>query len=136
MLHEISTIKHKSYSQLRRWFSDKDMDLFVWFVRHVPVGFQLSYDKQTLEKSVYWDGENGFQHYAINLGEFDSNEQNMPPLRLSDDNIDIFTIARNFLNNCDHINTSLADFIYARLLEYPYQNETHLDQGVVLNNAE
>jgi len=135
MLQEISNIKQRSYSQVRRWFSDKDMDLYVWFVRHVPVGFQLSYNKQTLEKTVHWDNKNGFQHYSIDLGEFDSTEQNMSLLCLSDANVDVYAIARNFLDNCDHIDPSLADFIYARLLEHPYQNEKRQDPDVASNNA-
>lgn len=125
MFHEISNVKQKSQVQLRRWFTDNDMDLFVWFSRHAPIGFQLSYNKQIGEKAIYWEIDNGFQHYSVDSGDVEPIKYKMSPLDSIDDDFDTYTIARAFLHNSEHIETTLADFIYARLLEYPGPGEKH-----------
>lgn len=128
MLHEISNVKQKAQWQSRRWFTDNDMDLFVWFSRQAPAGFQLSYNKQTSEKAICWVIENGFQHYSVDCGEVEPVKYKMTPLYSPDGNFDTYAIAKMFLHNSTHIDSTLADFIYAKLLEYPGINEKHLNQ--------
>ena len=134
MLHEISNVKPQSRGQVRRWFTDNDMDLFVWFSRQAPVGFQLSYNKQTDEKAICWGNENGFQHYSVDSGEVEPIKYKMSPLYSSDGDFDTYAIARAFLHNSEHIETTLADFIYARLLEYPGASKKHPDQDAASSN--
>ena len=134
MLHEISNIKQQPRDQVRRWFNDNDMDLFVWFSRQGPVGFQLSYNKQTNEKAICWSNENGFQHYSVDPGEVEPIKYKMSPLYSSDGDFDTYSIARAFLHNSEHIEVALADFIYARLLEYPGIIEKHSNQDAASSN--
>ena len=118
MLYEINNVKRRPQDQFRRWFANTDMDLFIWFERQVPVGFQLSYDKQTDEKAICWKIENGFQHFSVDSGEVEPLKYKMSPLYSADGEFDTRSIARAFLRNSENIEASLADFIYARLLEY------------------
>ena len=134
MLHEISNIKQHSQRQIKRWFADNDMDLFVWFSAQAPIGFQLSYNKQSNEKAICWESGKGFQHYSVDSGEIEPIKYKMSPLYSSDGDFDTYAIARAFLHNSEHIETTLADFIYARLLEYPEPNEKQPDQDAASNN--
>ena len=131
MLHEISNVKQKARSQDRRWFTDNDMDLFVWFSRLNPIGFQLSYNKQSNEKAVCWETDKGFQHYRVDSGEIEPIKYKMSPIYAAEDDFDTYAIAREFLHNSEHIENTLTDFIYARLLEYPSTNEKRLNQDFV-----
>jgi len=132
MLHEISNVKQRP--QLRRWFADNDMDLFVWFSKQAPIGFQLSYNKQDDEKAICWEIENGFHHYSVDSGEIEPIKYKMSPLYSPDDDFDRRDIARAFLHNSENVEANLADFIYTRLLEYPGPGEKWLDRGAVSSN--
>ena len=134
MLHEISNVKQNSRNQSRRWFTDNDMDLFIWFSKQAPIGFQLSYNKQADEKALCWESKKGFQHYSVDSGEIEPIRYKMSPIYTSDGDFDSHTMATSFLYNSENIDASLADFIYARLLEYPDPNERRQGPDAVLNN--
>lgn len=134
MLHEISNVKQKSQWQFRRWFTDNDMDLFVWFSRQAPAGFQLSYNKQSSEKAICWENVNGFQYYSVDCGEVEPMKYKMTPLYSPDVIVDTYAVAKMFMHNSTCIEVTLADFIYAKLLEYPGINEKHPDQDAASNS--
>lgn len=130
MLREISSTRQNSSHMKKCWFTDSDMDLFVWFSQQVPTRFQLSYNKRGREHAVTWDIESGFCHNRVDTGEQQPCfKYKMTPILLADGEFDAATIARKFLRACDNIEESLADFIYARLLEYPGQLAIHSIQG-------
>lgn len=135
MLREISNIKKEARNQSRRWFTDNDMDLYIWFSEQIPIGFQLSYNKKYTEKALSWSYKSGFSHHIVDSGENRSLRYKMTPFTyLSNDNFDAYTTARNFLRNCDSVEASLSDFIYARLLEYPGRDRKQTSQDVALNS--
>jgi len=118
MLREITTVR--SYSDdRRRWFSDADMDLFVWFRNQMPVQFQLSFNKQYEEHAITWDYNKGFIHSKIDDGEGRPGRYKMTPIMLDEGNFDCNTLARHFLQQSELLEPTLADFIFARLMEYP-----------------
>ena len=134
VLHEINNVKDKPQGKFRRWFADNDMDLFVWFSKQAPVGFQLSYNKQSDEKAICWEIENGFQHYSVDSGEVEPIKYKMSPLYSSDDDFDTYAIARVFLHHSENIDATLADFIYAQILEYPGHGGKYPDRDAVSDN--
>ncbi len=69
MLYEIAHPRQSNRSQLKRWFTCCDMDLFIWYRENVPLRFQLSYDKRNEEKAISWDYNLGFRHYRVDNGE-------------------------------------------------------------------
>ena len=134
MIREIKNVKQKVHGQFRRWFTDEDMDLFVWFKNHVPVSFQLSYNKQGQEKAICWNTEDGFQIYTVDNGESNPLEYKMTPLYQPDIDFRSHEVARSFLLKSEYLEPSLADFIYARLLECPQHGNKHLSQDAVSNS--
>lgn len=135
MLKEISNIQQKAQGKFRRWFTDNNMDLFVWFSQNTLISFQLSYNKQTDEKSICWDAETRFQHYVVDTGETEPLNYKESPMCLFDDEFDINSVAPEFVHRSSQIEQSLAEFIYARLLEYPKHLETHSYQDAASRSS-
>ena len=133
MLKEISRYANYGGAANRRVFTDADMDLYIWFNDSEPEKFHLSYNKQACTQSVSWNNESGFEFNQPDLGEaiailfglMDSYAvSNTSPMQL----------ASQFLHLSDRIEPWLADFIYARLLEHPGHNVTHVNQDRVLRS--
>ena len=133
MLKEISRFANYGGGANRRAFTDADMDLYIWFKGGEPERFHLSYNKQSCTQSVSWNNEAGFEFNQMDLGEaiailfglLDSHTaRDTSPMQL----------AMQFLHASDRIEPWLADFIYARLLEHPGHNVTHVNQDRVLRS--
>jgi hypothetical protein len=137
MLREITPIRSYSFTR-KRWFSDTDMDLFIWFLNQTPIQFQLTYNKQNNEHAICWDSNSGFSHDSVDDGEQNVSDYKMAPLlspvQLDDDEFDVLVLAREFLQASENIDASLADFIYARLLEFPRQSRRPSDRLAVVTN--
>ena len=60
---EVKGVRQIPEEGFRRWFMDKDMDLILWYDEEnspVPIGFQISYDKRSVQRTVTWkSGEKG-----------------------------------------------------------------------------
>lgn len=56
MLTEIENVRQIPDEGIRRWFMDKDMDLILWYEEEgaPPLGFQISYDKRSVQRTVTW----------------------------------------------------------------------------------
>lgn len=56
MLTEIENVRQIPGEGIRRWFMDKDMDLILWYEedRDDLLGFQISYDKRSVQRTVTW----------------------------------------------------------------------------------
>ena len=68
----------------RRWFSDDDFDLIVWFDDPATiVAIQLCYDKSSTERAVTWSRQRGHEHFRVDAGE-DSPLRNETPLLVAD----------------------------------------------------
>jgi len=134
MLREISSTHQNKRSQFKRWFTDSDMDLFIWFKNRAPVCFQLCYKKCQQEHSVSWHIDNGFTHNLIRSKNRQA-KYRIPATKSPELAFDAMAIARDFLQACDHIDNTLADFIFSRLLEYPARPAIRSDQAPVSENS-
>ena len=134
MLREIRPVRQKSRHIHRRWFTDADMDLFIWFNNQVPVRFQLSYGKRESEHAISWDNEHGFLHSRIDDGEGLTFRYKMAPILVKDGYFDACKVARDFLSSSEAMDPTLADFIYARLLEHPGFRQISPGRGGVSTN--
>jgi len=139
MLRE--TFRFRSYGGRsdRRVYSDSDMDLYVWFTQGVPERFHLIYNKRSCTRSVSWNNTSGFgrAHFATLetvtvmvglshiLDSFIEQDKGDTPASV---------LAYHFLQASNQMTPWLADFIYARLLEYPGRDATGIDQGTVLRS--
>ncbi|MFW5812247.1 MAG: hypothetical protein ACOCWS_04610, partial [Alkalispirochaetaceae bacterium] len=66
MLSEIKPVRQVPGEGFRRWFTDEEMDLIVWYDgedQEQIEGFQLCYDKEVLERALTWRPEAGFTHH-------------------------------------------------------------------------
>ena len=127
MLREIHPVQTRRGIR-RRWFSDAEMDLFVWLDHQMPLRFQLSYNKQRDEHALSWDRDRGFSHHRVDDGEHRVSEYKMSPLLApasATPATDMNHLASRFLRASENIEPMLADFIYARLLEYPQWHRPH-----------
>jgi hypothetical protein len=132
MLREIPATYQNNPNTRKHWFTDSDMDLFIWHENEAPVRFQLSYNKQASEHVLNWNSDTGFSHNRIDTGEDRAHlKYKMSPILLPDAADDSKTqdLARKFLQASNNVQTSTADFIYARLLEYPKHRAKHPDAG-------
>ena len=128
VLREITAIRQKPSDPQRRWFTDADMDLFIWFRNQVPVRFELSCGKGGIENSISWKRDTGFSQHWVDDGENRPGKYKMTPILLGQTEVNIRQVARDFLAASETMETALADFIYARLLEYPGLRPDRSDQ--------
>ena len=120
LLYEITHVRQSRRPQNKRWFTSPDMDLFVWARDGMPVHFQLYIDKLGAEKVLCWNIQQGFTSYHVNDGETQAGRYKQAPLlKTSFKQLNLRMIARNFLAACEHIDTGISDFVYARLMEIP-----------------
>jgi hypothetical protein len=139
MLNEISRFRNYGGCSDRRLFTDSDMDLYIWFNEGVPERFHLTYNKQGYSHSVSWNNETGFSQQRFAqikaLTMMTSFSHMLDPFFIQDEGgTPASVLAYRFLHASNKITPWLADFIYARLLEYPGHNATHINQGTVLRS--
>lgn len=119
MLYKISHRKQSNRKQLKSWFASADMDMFIWIHQQVPVNFHLSYNKHKKEQLISWHQYRGFNLYLVDNGESFPERYKKSPLLISTCGQQApAKLARHFLLASENIETSLADFIYARQMEY------------------
>ena len=139
MLKKISRFRNYAGDADRRSFTDSDMDLYVWFKDQVPERFHLTYNKQGRSHSISWNNENGFDRWRFAQIEALAAMLGFPNVFDSfyihyTDDIRASKLANQFLHSSEKITPWLADFIYARLLEYPDRNAIHINQGTILRS--
>jgi hypothetical protein len=133
MLRETSyPQKHETTS--RRWFTDSDMDLYIWFIGEMPVRFHLIWNKRGRIQSISWNSETGFNDRRFNAFELLMRLSGAVPLHQENTEFNIAVLANRFLRSCEHIEATQADFIYARLLEYPGRVERSQGQGTAVGS--
>lgn len=119
MLNEISPLRPTNRSHIKRWFTSRDMDLFVWLRKGMPVRFQFAFNKSNHEEAITWNNHQGFRHYRVDSGETLPDKYKQTPILVNVNNLqNLRYITRDFLAASDNIETGLSDFIYARLMEY------------------
>lgn len=120
MLREIPATRQNNPDIRKRWFTDSDMDLYIWLKNDAPASFQLTYNKQDKEHAINWNSHTGFSHNRVDSGEEVAHlKYKMSPILLPDGNFDAPDTAHKFLRASKNIDGTIADFTYARLLEYP-----------------
>ena len=85
MLEEFKKVSQQTETPgYRRWFSDDEMELIVWYSPGGAVrGFQLCYDRGGRERAFTWHVEAGMVHTAVDEGD-DSPLRNDSPILVPD----------------------------------------------------
>ena len=120
MLREIISGRKKTNGQIRLWYVDDKLDLFVFLnENNVLMQFQLCYNKQDNEHVISWSNKFGYAHNRIDTG------RNTPgragsPLFVPNGSCDIDEVKTNFLNSSLNLDITLFEQVYRKLVGYKY----------------
>ena len=68
---EVRDVRQNPNEQFRRWFSDDNFDLIVWYMPdEIVYGFELSYDRDDQEKVLRWFSDRGLSHYSVDRAPY------------------------------------------------------------------
>ena len=116
MLSEVAAL-HSTREPRRRWFSDDDFDLVVWFSDSGGiVGFQLCYDKLGVERALIWSNSGECGHFRVDNGE-STPLKNLTPILMPDGAFSKDRITTAFLQVSNNLEPAIQSFVVARLQE-------------------
>lgn len=121
MLREWRDVRQIEGEGFRRWFSDQDLDLIVWFdgpSQRSIVGFQLCYDKRRRERALTWKRDQGFSHNRIDDGEIPLGTKRTPIL-VADGTFARDKVKRLFADSAVQIEKRIVDFVGETLDTFP-----------------
>ena len=120
-LTEIKNVQQIAGESRRRWFSSADIDLIVWYEDGGSlIGFQLCYDKNTVEHAFYWRPDSGYGHMAVDDGEQNSVlNYKETPILVADGQIDANRIHNLFAGSCENLPTAVIDFVERKIMQHP-----------------
>jgi hypothetical protein len=117
MLVEAKNVVQQSGEATRRWFYDKDFDLYTW---HNAAGdivrFELCYDKSQHERALIGDRKSGYSHVKVDGGEEKLGRYKMTPIFVADGVFDYKRISKEFKAASNNIEQELAQFVYLKIL--------------------
>lgn len=120
MLFEILHVRQIPGEYYRRWFSDENLDLIIWYsMKKEIVGFQLCYKSGIDEKALTWFIDRGYSHHKIDDGEYHPSCFKMTPILIRDENFDNKNILNQFTKACKEIDYEIADFVCDVIKKYP-----------------
>ena len=126
MLNEIKKLKQNEEDGFRRWFTSKDMDLYVWYDENFTVSsFQLSSSDVSGEYLISWSTEEGLG-FSRTLNHF-SGALNYKGSTLLKTNprFCLKQIFNNFISHSKRINRELVRFIINTLIREEIQISRH-----------
>jgi hypothetical protein len=113
MLYEIRNVRQVAGEGFRRWFTDPDHDLVVWYPeqgsRRIE-GFQFSYDKQGDEHAITWTTGRGLEHHRIDAGEVPFGNK-MSPVLVADGLPDVKRLSERFREISTNIDARIVSFV-------------------------
>ena len=123
MIHEVKRTRQVPGEGFRRWFTDSDFDLIVWYegqnVDGPIAGFQLCYDKQGAERALTWRRATGFSHEKVDDGETGrAVSSKMTPILVPDGIFDAGAVARRLQKHSATMDPEIARFILQTLSLY------------------
>jgi hypothetical protein len=114
---EIKDVQQKAGDLFRRWFSDNDFDLIIWYNDEKEIiGFQLCYDVKENEKAItYSDGK--FSHNKIDQGE-DNPSKNRTPILVADGSFDEQKVLPKFEESSKNLENEIKEYVSSKIAEY------------------
>ena len=118
MLTEIQDVRQISGEGSRRWFSDAEFDLIVWFQGDEPDGFQLCYDLSGYPRVYTWKKSAGSTHHGIDDGERPAGYKATPVL-VADGLFDAPKVLPAFVEASKSLPLGIRMFVLSNLPESP-----------------
>ena len=118
---EIKNVQQIAGESRRRWFVSADIDLIMWYEDGgSPTGFQLCYDKNTVEHAFDWRSDSGYGHMAVDDGEQNPGlNYKETPILVADGSIDVNHIHQLFAGSCENLPTAVVDFVERKIMQHP-----------------
>lgn len=121
MLKEFTSVRQIPEDGFRRWFTDDEFDLFIWYADSTEreiVGFQLCYNKKGNQKALTWYREKGYLHTAVDDGE-GSPLKNRTPILVADGIFPKDRVIDLFRRSAKNIDRQLFELVDRQLVNYP-----------------
>jgi len=119
MLYEIQNTKQIEGEGIRRWFTDQDFDLIIWYTDDKMLdGFQLCYDKQSKERCITWRKSGSYVHTGVDDGEQGHQTNKMSPILVADGLFDKWSVSKEFKLVSKKMDPVVANFVHRKLVEF------------------
>ena len=119
MLKEWEGVRQRLDEGKRRWFSDSEFDLIVWYDHEGRLlGFQLCYDKASAERAITWFATGSYVHAKVDTGESRFGMKEAPTL-VSDGPFDSNRVADAFAAAAGEVDREIAAMVVEKLRSYP-----------------
>lgn len=119
MLTEIANVRQTG-GRRRRWFRSEREDLIVWYSEDESLwGFQLCYDRDSVERALTWRQGHGYSHERIDAGEGPGLDYKRTPILVQDGTLDISRVLQTFLSISATVPRFIVDFVAERMPCYP-----------------
>lgn len=116
MLTEITGVKQHPGEPRRRWFSDADLDLYVWYDDDGAVArFQLCFDKGRNEQALTWQREHGLAQHAVDDGEGGVYRMKASPVLTGGTVTETAEVRRRFVDAGQKLEHDLYQFVLDRI---------------------
>jgi len=121
MLQEVEHARQIPGEPFRRWFTDSESDLILWYDAPggAVTGFQLCYNKGHDEHALTWVEDAGFTHRRIDDGEGRGGHHKMTPVLLPDGVFDSNSVLAFFARESREIDPAVVEFVTAKIRAYP-----------------
>jgi len=117
MLHEQRNVRQVPGDHFRRWFSDENLEIVVWYEESGAIfGFQICYDPRERPRALTWTQKRGFSHAAIDGGE-DKPTSNRTPMLSPSHDYDAAKLRDAFQSASGGLPAHERTFIEAKLTE-------------------
>lgn len=119
MLREWKGVRQRPEEGFRRWFTDEEMDLIVWYENSGSVrGFQLCYGKQTDQHAVTWMSNGTYNHAKVDDGESRPIGSKSTPILVQDGFVDATRLAKSFAGRATEIEGPIRDLVINKIRSY------------------
>ncbi len=118
MLREVRHVRQVPDDYLRRWFTDEDFDLIIWYKPDRAFhGFQLCYDLAGHAKALTWTEDRGFSHHGLDTGD-ESPLANRAPILLPNSHFDAAVVYPRFRSSDQLLPAKIRDFVRKKIEAY------------------
>jgi len=117
MLMELPAVRQVPGEGTRRWFTDGEFDLIVWYDEGGTgiTGFQLCYDRHGRPRAYTWTAATGRAHHAIDDGEESPAGGKATPILVADGAFDAAGVLPRLQVAAATLPADIRDFVLARL---------------------
>ncbi len=122
MLREWKGVRQRPEEGPRRWFTDEDMDLIVWYDSEARTirGFQLCYGKQASQHAVTWLADGTYSHARIDDGEqIGGIGLKQTPILVEDGSFGADDLADRFRDQAEMVDARIRALVLERLRDFP-----------------